>query len=425
MTNRRVVVTGMGVISSLGVGVARNWERMRRGESGVARIRRFDVSGMEVKIASEVYPLPEVPEDADTPHLGIHTRFALVAGREAWSDSGLCGGGADPDRVGVFLGSGKGISELSALVPALKAAMANGRFDSAAYIRSATKTYAPERKVQELYFHSAAFLARAINGLGPNWVCITACAAGNHGVGEAYEAIRRGEADVILAGGTHSQIDLMSLAGYSTLGALSPRNDEPEKASRPFERHRDGFILGEGCGILVLEDLEHAKKRAADIRAEVIGYGNTADSHRVTDPHPEGYGAEHAMRSALKSARISPGDVDYINAHGTSTHQNDAMETVAIKRIFGERGDAPPVSATKSMIGHLIAAAGAVEGVACVRALQEGVLPPTINYETPDPACDLDYVPNEAREVPIKIAMNSSFGFGGQNIVTIFKKFED
>ncbi|MGH7162723.1 MAG: beta-ketoacyl-[acyl-carrier-protein] synthase family protein, partial [Planctomycetota bacterium] len=253
---------------------------------------------------------------------------------------------------------------------------------------------------------------------------ITACAAGNHAIGEATWAIRRDEADLILAGGTHSQVDLMSLSGYSTLGALSPQNDAPGRASRPFDRLRDGFVLGEGAAVLVLEELEHAKRRRARIRAEVVGYGNTADCHRVTDPHPEGTGAEAAMRRALESARLAPGAIGYINAHGTSTPQNDAMETAAIKRIFGPSGEAPPISSTKSMIGHLIAAAGAVEAAACVFALEAGVLPPTINYENPDPLCDLDYVPNEPREMRVKYAMNNSFGFGGQNIVTIFRRFE-
>ncbi|MFQ5845843.1 MAG: beta-ketoacyl-[acyl-carrier-protein] synthase family protein [Planctomycetota bacterium] len=229
---------------------------------------------------------------------------------------------------------------------------------------------------------------------------------------------------MVLAGGTHSQIDLMSLSGYSTLGALSERNEDPERASRPFDRLRDGFVLGEGAGVLVLEGHEHARRRRADIRAEVVGYGNTSDSYRVTDPRPDGSGAEQAMREALRSAGLSPADVQYINAHGTSTHDNDGMETGAIKRIFGPKGEAPPLSSTKSMVGHLIAAAGAVESIFCVRALQEGVIPPTINYEHPDPECDLDYVPNQARETRPACAMNNSFGFGGQNVVTLFRRFD-
>ncbi|MHC4547920.1 MAG: beta-ketoacyl-[acyl-carrier-protein] synthase family protein [Planctomycetota bacterium] len=422
MTDRRVVVTGIGAITSLGTGAACNWERMARGESGVRRISRFDVSTMEVKIASEVAPLPRVPEDAEFKELGIHSLFALVAGREAWADAGLSDARPDPERVGVFLGSGKGIVEPQRLTEPVKAALADGAFDFPAFLATASEHINPQRREQERYHQSATHLARAIEALGPNWVCITACAAGNHAIGEAFWALRRGEADVILAGGTHSQIDLMSLSGYATLGALSARNDEPEKASRPFDRKRDGFILGEGAGMLVLEALDHARRRGAPVRAEVVGYANTADCYRVTDPHPEGRSAELAMRRALASARLQPADIGYINAHGTSTQQNDAMESAAIERIFGPRGTAPPVSSTKSMIGHLIAAAGAVEAIACVRALEEGVIPPTANYENPDPACALDYVPNRAREAELTCAMNNSFGFGGQNIVTIFRR---
>jgi len=420
---RRVVVTGLGMVTPLGVGVPRNWQAMLDGESGVKRISRFDVSTMAVQIAGEVAPLPRVPEDAAVPDLGIHARFALVAAREAWADSGLARARVDPERVGVFLGSGKGISEIERLTEACKAALAaKGLFDYAAFVRALAKDFSPTRREQEDYYNSGSHVARAVGARGPNWVCITACAAGNHAIGEAYRAIRRGDADAILAGGTHSQVDLMSLSGYATLGALSPRNDEPHRASRPFDRKRDGFILGEGSGVLVLEAYEHARRRGARLRAEVVGYGNTADCYRVTDPQPEGERVELAMRLALKSAGLAPGDIDYINAHGTSTQQNDAMESGAIKRIFGGRGEAPPVSSTKSMIGHLIAAAGAVEAIACVRALEEGVMPPTTNYEHTDPACDLDYVPNEPREKKLLHAMNNSFGFGGQNIVTILKR---
>ena len=423
MSGRRVVVTGMGAVTPLGEGVARNWEAMLRGESGVRPISRFDVSTMSVRIAGEVVPLPQVPEDEQLPDLGIHARFALVAGREAWKDAGLDDAGVPPERLGVFIGSGKGISDIDRLVEPCKAALAKGKpFDYSEFLRTAMATMSGSRRDQEEYFYAGTHLSRAIGARGPSWVCITACAAGNHAIGEAFRAIQRGQADVLLAGGTHSQIDIMSLSGYATLGALSPRNDEPHRASRPFDRKRDGFVLGEGSGILVLEEYEHARRRGAQVRAEIVGYGNTADCYRVTDPEPEGASAELAMRNALASAGLAPGDIDYINAHGTSTPQNDAMESAAIKRIFGARGEAPPVSSTKSMVGHLIAAAGAVEAIACIRALQEGVLPPTINYENPDPACDLDYVPNEPRETALTHAMNNSFGFGGQNIVTVFRR---
>jgi 3-oxoacyl-[acyl-carrier-protein] synthase II len=420
---RRVVVTGMGAITSLGEGHGRNWKRMLAGESGVERIRRFDASSFPTQIASEIEPLPRVPEDETVEELGIHSRFALIAGREAWADSGI-EGKVDPHRLGVFVGSGKGILQLEHLVAGVQAARETRDFDYAKFLLRALETLSGPRRKQERYHQAGSHLARAIGACGPNWVCITACAAGNHAVGEAWAAIRRGDADAILAGGTHSQIDIMSLAGYSTLGALSETNDDPHKASRPFDRKRNGFVLGEGSGMLMLEELEHARARGASIFAELVGYGNTGDAYRVTDPHPEGIGAEQAMREALRTAELEPGAIDYINAHGTSTHQNDAQESQAIVRIFGPKGEAPPVSSIKSMIGHLIAAAGAIEAIACVHALREQVLPPTINYENPDPECDLDYVPNEARRAEVVYAMNNSFGFGGQNIVTIFKRFE-
>jgi len=425
VSGRRVVVTGLGAVTPLGSGAELNWRRMLAGESGVRRITRFDVSAMPVQIAGEIEPLPPVPEDATFPEIGIHARFALVAGREAWADAGLLDEPPDAERAGVFVGSGKGISEIEMLVPSMLAAKAHGGFDYPAFLRAAAETLSPQRKAEERYHQAGSHLQAALGLYGPGWVCITACAAGNHAIGEAWQAIRRGDAEVVLAGGTHSQVDLLSLSGYATLGALSDRNDEPHRASRPFDRLRNGFVLGEGSGMVVLEELGHARRRGAPIRAELIGYGNTADAHRVTDPHPEGIGAESAMRAALRSAGVAPSDIGYINAHGTSTGQNDAMETAAIKRIFGGRGEAPPVSSTKSMVGHLIAAAGAVEAIACVRALETGVLPPTINYENPDPACDLDYVPNTCREVSISHAMNNSFGSGGQNIVTIFRRYAE
>ncbi len=421
---RRVVVTGMGAVTSLGAGHEHNWRQLLEGKSGVRRIRRFDPSTFPVHIASEIYPLPRVPEDDVTDELGIHTRFALIAGREAWADAGLDGADVPGHRVGVFVGSGKGILVLERLVSASVAALEDGgAFNFAKFIEDSRTSLVAESRKEERYHQAGTYLGRAFGATGPNWVCITACAAGNHALGEGMWAIRRGMADVVVAGGTHSQIDPMSVSGYSTLGALSENNAEPHRASRPFDKARDGFILAEGSGMLVLEELEHAQTRGANVLAEIVGYGNTGDSYRVTDPHPEGVGAETAMRNALASAGLSPSDIGYINAHGTSTSQNDAQESQAIVRIFGPKGEAPPVSSIKSMLGHLVAAAGAVEAMTCVHALREGILPPTMNYENPDPACALDYIPNEAREQKINYAMNNSFGFGGQNIVTIFRRW--
>lgn len=424
MTGRRVVITGMGAITPLGAGVQNNWEAMLRGESGVRPIKRFDTSTLPVKFAGEIEPPPLVPEDATVEGLGIHSRFALVAGREAWASAGFTDAPPNGDRTGVFIGSGKGYLSPSLYAAASQAATEGKGFNYARFTEVAAETIS--HPVSEQRYHQpATHLARAVEARGPNWVCISACAAGNHAIGEAYRTIERDAADVILAGGTHSQIEPMSLSGYATLGALSTRNDAPKKASRPFDRGRDGFVLGEGAGILVLEEYEHAKRRGAHIRAEIVGYANTTDCYRVTDPHPDGLGAERSMRLALQSAGLQPADIGYVCAHGTSTHQNDAMESAAIKRVFGPIGEAPPVSSIKSMLGHLIAAAGAVEAISCVRMLEEGVILPTINYEVPDPACDLDYVPNKPRERDVTFAMNNSFGFGGQNLITILRRFED
>lgn len=416
------MITGLGAITPLGQGVQLNWDAMRRGESGVRRIRRFDASTLAVSIAGEIEPLPVVPEDDSYAALGIHSRFALVAGREAWSDAGLAAAPPVAERTGVYLGSGKGIVQIWEIAEASIAARESGEFDVARFLQQGRATFGPLD--EQRYYQPATHLARTIGATGPSWVCISACAAGNHAIGEAYRAIQHDAADVVLAGGTHSQLDAMSLSGYATLGALSSHNETPQLASRPFERGRDGFVLGEGAGVVVLEEYEHARRRGAPIRAEIVGYANTADAYRVTDPRPDGAGAERSMRLALNDAGLVPEQIDYINAHGTSTVQNDAVESAAIKRLFGPRGVAPPVSSVKSMVGHLIAAAGALEAVVCVCALEDATMPPTINYMEPDPACDLDYVPNESRPQPLTHIMNNSFGFGGQNIVTVFRRFE-
>jgi 3-oxoacyl-[acyl-carrier-protein] synthase II len=289
--------------------------------------------------------------------------------------------------------------------------------------RGLARYHGPSEYEQELHT-TAAHLAAYFGLEGPNYSCLTACAAGSQAIGEALELIREGEADLMLTGGSHSMIHPLGVTGFNRLTALSTRNDFPEQASRPFDLHRDGFVLGEGAGMLVLEELEHAKRRGANILAEVTGYGSTADAFRVTDSHPEGRGAAACMRAAIADAQLAPEEVGYINAHGTSTKVNDAVETLAIKRVFGGGAYHVPVSSSKSMLGHLIAAAGAVELITCVEAIRRGVLPPTINYATADPDCDLDYVPNRARERRVRHALSNSFGFGGQNISLVVSRFE-
>jgi 3-oxoacyl-[acyl-carrier-protein] synthase II len=298
-----------------------------------------------------------------------------------------------------------------------------GRVDTAAFTKLGLRSLHPIKEAEQEPGTPAGHLASLFGARGPNANCLTACAASSQAIGEAVEILRRGDADVMLSGGTHSMIHPFGVTGFNLLTALSTRNDEPERASRPFDRDRDGFILGEGAGMLVLEELEHARARRAAIYGEVVGYGSTADAFRITDSHDEGRGAIACMREALADARIDPEDVDYINAHGTSTAVNDSVETLAIKRAFGETAYRVPISSTKSMMGHLIAAAGSVEAIICLLTIRDGVLPPTINLDHPDPDCDLDYIPNTARRKAVEIALSNSFGFGGQNITLILRRF--
>jgi 3-oxoacyl-[acyl-carrier-protein] synthase II len=294
----------------------------------------------------------------------------------------------------------------------------------AAFERGALERFHPGRESEQELHTTAAHLAAHFGLEGPNFNCLTACAASSQAVGEAVELIRYGDAELMLAGGSHSMIHPFGMTGFNLLTALSTRNDAPQKASRPFDLQRDGFVLGEGAGMLILEELEHARKRGARVYAELTGYGSTADAFRVTDSHPDGRGAIACIQGALKDSGLSPADVGYINAHGTSTKVNDLVETLAIKKVFGDGAYQVPVSSTKSMMGHLIAAAGAVELITCVEALRRAVLPPTINYETPDPECDLDYIPNQPREKRVRHALSNSFGFGGQNISLIVSRFD-
>lgn len=421
---RRVVITGMGVITPLGHSVAEMFENVLAGRSGVDVIRNFDARTFPTTFAAEVkeFDLAKWLPNADKyAKSGVNTRFALAAAKQAMEDAGLPAGG-DRTRLGVYMGSGEGSEDFRALmVGAARAADASGFKVDLGKFANVALSFMDGHRERELEMHTpCGHLAEEFDLCGPNLACLTACAASAQAIGEAAALIRHGDCDVMLSGGSHSMIHPLGMTGFNRLTALSTRNDAPQKASRPFDLTRDGFVLGEGAGMLVLEEFEHARARKAAIYAELSGYGTTGDAHAMTDPHPDGLGAIQAMKMAMAEARLRPEDIGYINAHGTSTRANDSSETAAIKSALGERAYKTPVSSSKSMLGHLIAAGGAVELIISIMAMRKNVLPPTINYETPDPSCDLDYVPNAAREIPpIRHVLSNSFGFGGQNITLI------
>ncbi|MFM7033830.1 MAG: beta-ketoacyl-[acyl-carrier-protein] synthase family protein [Planctomycetia bacterium] len=420
---RRVVVTGMGCVTPLGVKVEQLWHNLKASKSAVGMTTVFDASKFPTKISAEVRDWSVADEGEDPRRwefCGRHTRFAAGAALQAMRDAGLEKGlASDPTRLGVYLGSGEGQQDFESFTNMMMAAISGDALDVAKFTKLGLETLHPLTEVEQEPNMPAAHLAGMFDAQGPNLNCLTACAASSQAIGEAVELVRRGDADVMLSGGTHSMIHPFGVTGFNLLTALSTRNDEPTRASRPFDNDRDGFVLGEGAAMIVLEELEHALKRGATIHGEILGYGSTADAYRITDTHPEGRGAASCIKRALQDARLGLTDIDYINAHGTSTDVNDKVETLAIKTVFGERAYKIPVSSTKSMMGHLIAAAGATELIVCLLAIRDGVLPPTINYETPDPNCDLDYVPNTAREARCDRALSNSFGFGGQNISLI------
>jgi 3-oxoacyl-[acyl-carrier-protein] synthase II len=425
---RRVVVTGMGMINPLGTEVETVWNALKSGASGVGYISIFDASNYPTKIAAEVrgWDVSQVEEDKGVwAKRGRHARFAAGAAKIAVRDAGILDAIQDPTRVGVYFGAGEGNQDFFNFTQMVSVATQQpDRFDLDAFMRKGLEILDPELELEQEPSMPAAHVANMFDFQGPNLNCLTACAASSQAVGEATELIRRGNVDVMVAGGAHSMIHPFGLTGFSLLTALSTNNEHPTGASRPFDRLRDGFVLGEGSSVVVLEELEHARKRGAKIYGEVLGYGSTADAYRITDIHPEGRGAIGCMRASLKDAGVSPDEVGYVNAHGTSTSVNDKVETVACKAVFGERASQVPVSSTKSMMGHLIAAAGVTEMIVCLLAIRDGVLPPTINLENPDPDCDLDYIPNTAREAKIRVALNNSFGFGGQNVTLALGRFE-
>jgi 3-oxoacyl-[acyl-carrier-protein] synthase II len=410
----------------LGTDIETVWQRLLRGESGVGYISHFDASNFPTKIAAEVrnWDLSEVGENPDDwKFQGRHTHFAVGAAKKAVADSGILDSRLDPTQFGVYTGSGEGQQDFDRFTQMMVAALNGDGIDLAKFTKKGLETLHPVVELEQEPNMPAGHLASLFNAQGPNVNCLTACAASSQAVGEATEIIRRGEAEVMLAGGTHTMIHPFGVTGFNLLTALSTRNDEPARASRPFDRGRDGFVLGEGAGMVILEELERAKARGAKIYGELAGFGSTADAFRITDTHPEGRGAISCMQMALRDAGVGPEDVHYINAHGTSTTVNDRVESLAIRQVFGAQADRVPVSSTKSMMGHLIAAAGASELIICLMAIRDNVLPPTINYEEPDPECDLDYVPNKARQTRCDTILTNSFGFGGQNIALVARRF--
>ena len=409
---RRVVVTGLGALTPIGNSAEELWTALSEGRSGIGPITKFDASAYPTRIAGEIKnfdPLAYV-DKKEARRLDPYLQYAIASSAMAVADAGIDAGRVDRERFGVLIGSG--IGGITTLLEGEHVLLEKGPDRVSPFI------------VPMLIINMASGLVSMRFGAkGPNSSVVTACATGNHAIGDAFRLIARGDADVMIAGGAEAMIVPLTIAGFCAMKAMSTRNDEPERASRPFDAGRDGFVCGEGAGIVVLELLDHAVRRDARIYAEIIGYGMAGDAHHMTAPDPEGDGAARAMTLALKDAGLAPGDVGYINAHGTSTPYNDKFETLAIKRVFGEHARKVAVSSTKSMTGHLLGAAGGVEAIATTLALHHGLLPPTINYETPDPECDLDYVPNQARKQDIEVAISNAFGFGGTNATLAFRKY--
>lgn len=409
---RRVVLTGLGAVTPVGNDVPTMWSNLLAGKSGAGPITSFDAGAFKTKFACEVkdFDAAAIVGKKDARRMDRFTQLAVAAAHQALQDSTLVVNADNTSRIGVYIGSG--IGGIGAMETEMRQLLAKG-----------PDRVSPFLVPMMLPDTAAGQVAIQFGLRGPNMAIVTACASGNNALGEATECIRRGAADVMLAGGAESAITPLAVAGFNNMTAISTHNAAPEIASRPFDKERDGFVLGEGAGIMVLEELEHAQARGAKIYSEVIGYGATADAYHITAPEESGAGAVQAMRVALQQAGLQPAQIDYINAHGTSTLLNDKSETLAIKTAFGEAAYRIPISSTKSMTGHLLGAGGAIEAVICAKVITDGILPPTINYEHPDPACDLDYVPNTARPKTVNFIMSNSFGFGGHNAVLIFSRY--
>ena len=410
---RRVVVTGLGIVSPLGTGVSKNWESICSGTSGIGPITKFDASAFTTRIAGEAsdFRSQDHCSKQEIRRFDIFVHFAVASARMAMEDAGLKVSGSSANRFGCITGSGLG--GLAMLEHYHKILLDRGpERISPFFIPGMIANMAPGQ------------IAIEFGAKGPNISIETACAASSHAIGESFLHIRDGLADVMITGGSEAVITPLALGGFCSMRALSSRNDEPEKASRPFDLNRDGFVMGEGAGIIILEELEHALERSAKIYAEILGYGLSGDAYHVSAPEPEGGGAISSMKMALDIAGLKPEDLDYINAHGTSTKLNDLSEVKAIKAVFGDHAKKLAISSTKSMTGHLLGGAGGVEAVYTVLTVKNGIIPPTINYETPDPECDLDFVPNKARKTEVRTALSNSFGFGGTNASLLFKAFE-
>ncbi len=410
---RRVVITGMGSVSPVGNDVASAWSAVLKGVSGVARIEGFPIEHEPVQIAGQLkgFDPRTVLERKEIRRLDPFVRYAVAAAQQAVDGACLDMATESAERVGVLVGSGIG---------GLHSLEANCRVLQARGSRRVSPFFVPQLTANM----ASGYLSMRFGARGPNSCVVTACATGSHAIGEAYRLLQRGDADVMLAGGSEAAVTPLGLAGFVAMRALSTRNDAPARASRPFDAGRDGFVLAEGAGVLVLESLEHALARGAPVQAELVGYGMSGDAHHMTAPPEDGLGAQLAMRRALQDAALEPESVDYINAHGTSTPLNDSVETRAIRQVFGEHAKRLMVSSTKSMTGHALGAAGGLEAIFTTLCLREGQVPPTINYEQPDPACDLDYVPNEARKADVRVALSNSFGFGGTNAVLAIARYD-
>lgn len=411
MGKRRVVVTGLGAVTPVGNDIKTMWENIVEGKSGIDFITKVDKEEFPVHVAGEIKDFDSslYIEKRDARRMDLFTQYAVAAAKMAVEDAKLIIDDDIADRVGVWIGSGIG-------------GMQEYEKQHKRFLKSGYRRVSPFFVPMLIPDMAAGQVSIQLGAKGINSCTVTACASGANSIGDAFKAVERGDVDYIITGGTESPITNMAFAGFSSMRALS-QNDDPNKASRPFDKNRDGFVMGEGAGILVLETLESAQKRGAHIYAEIVGYGSTGDAYHISAPAPEGEGAVRAMKQALKDAGLAPTDVDYINAHGTSTEMNDKYETAAIKNVFGQHAFNLAVSSTKSMTGHLLGAAGGVEAIISVKAIDEGIIPPTTNYETPDEDCDLDYVPNESREQTVNAVMSNSFGFGGHNATLVFKKY--
>ncbi|MDE0766827.1 MAG: beta-ketoacyl-ACP synthase II [Opitutaceae bacterium] len=410
--SQRVVVTGLGAITPIGLDVDSFFQGLLDGKNGISKVEAFDTEKFTCKIGGEIKDFDATnymdPKAVRRNDRFVH--FAFAASKEAVANAGLDMDQEDPDRVGVFLGSGIG-------------GMDTIEKNCRKLIEGGPRKVSPFMIPALISNMASGVIGIELGAMGPNFSIVSACATGAHAIGESLKTLRLGEADVMIAGGSEATITGLSYSGFCSMKAMTRNNDDPKHASRPFDANRDGFVMGEGAGVVVLETLEHAQKRGAEILCELVGYGASCDANHITAPHPEGKGLIGAMKRAMTSGKVNAEEIDYINAHGTSTPYNDKFETLAVKSLFGERSKSIPMSSTKSMTGHLLGAAGGVESVACVRMLQTDSIAPTMNYQTPDPDCDLDYVPNEAREAKLSVAMSNSLGFGGQNASLIFKAY--